>query len=115
MRLTFPGAATSMARLVTLLVLLWTGVRPVRRLDVVFVQAIAQRTGVELQQAGGLLFHSSPALQSPNQQDPLNAVDQRFQLEPLRRDVCQTLRLSAGVRGPDPLGNIVPANFTAMH
>src|SRR2546425_5504092 len=59
MRLTFPGAATSMARLATLLVLLWTGVRPVRRLDVVLVQAIAERTGVELQQPGGLLFHSS--------------------------------------------------------
>src|SRR2546428_511787 len=94
MRLTFPGAATSMARLATLLVLLWTGVRPVRRLDVVLVQAIAERTGVELQQPGGLLFHSSAALQSPDQQVPLNAVDQTFQVEPLRRN-----KRSAG-KGP---------------
>src|SRR2546427_2193023 len=96
MRLTFPGAATSMARLVTLLVLLWTGVRPVRRLDVVLVQAIAERTGVELQQPGGLLFHSSAALQSPDQQVPLNAVNQTFQVEPLRRNIGRHFRLSVG-------------------
>src|SRR2546429_6762664 len=97
MRLTFPGAATSMARLVTLLVLLlWTGARPVRRLDVVLVQAIAERTGVELQQLGGVLFHASAALQSPDQQVPLNAVDQTFQVEPLRRNIGRNFRLSVG-------------------
>src|SRR5207244_12979142 len=106
MRLTFPGAATSILRLVTLS-LLRSGARPVRGLDVVLVQAIAKRTGVELQQAGGLLFHSSAALQSPNQQTPLNAVDQTFQVEPLRRNIGRHFRLSVGWRCLPPVGNIV--------
>src|SRR5438309_11556551 len=94
--------------LVTLLTLVFlrSGTRPVRRLDVVLVQAIAQRTGVELQQTGSLLFHSSAALQSPNQQTPFNAVDQTFQVEPLRRNICWNFRLSVGRRFPYPLGNI---------
>src|SRR5438445_6358357 len=98
MRLTFPGATTSMLRLVTLLtfVFLRSGARSVRRLDIVLVQAIAQRTGVELQQAGGLFFHSSAALQRPNQQTPLNAVDQTFQVEPLRRNICRNFRFPVG-------------------
>src|SRR2546427_7955092 len=96
MRFTFPGATTSMLRLVTLLtfILLRIGARPIRRLDIVLVQAIAQRTGIELQQAGGLLFHSSAALQRPNQQVPFNAVDQTFQVEPLPRNIRRNSRLS---------------------
>src|SRR5438093_11281202 len=87
MRLTFPGAATSMARLVTLLVLLWTGVRPVRRLDVVLVQALAERTGVELQQPGGLLSHRS-------------AVRHTGARRGLRARAARNARLAAGQQRP---------------
>src|SRR5438093_11265539 len=108
MRLTFPGAATSMARLVTLLVLLlWTGARPVRRLDVVLVQAIAERTGVELQELGGDLFHASTALQGPDQPVPLDTVDQTSQAEPIWSKSDRNASLAVGSRWMQRAVNII--------
>src|SRR5260370_31156709 len=80
MRLTFPGATTSMLRLVALLtfVFLRSGARPVRRLDIVLVQAIAQRTGVELQQAGAPPFLSPPPLPPPPPPSPAHSPLSQF-------------------------------------
>src|SRR5215467_7210375 len=85
MRLTFPGAATSTAPSVSFLTVAFirAGIRAIAQRDLVFIQTVPERAGVELEEAGGFLLHAAASGEGFDEQVALDAVDQHFQIQSL--------------------------------
>src|SRR5712692_10060814 len=109
MRLTFPCADTSTPLLATLLTFAFitAGVRAVPQRDLVFFQTVAEGACIELEQTGGLFFDAPAACQGFHEQPSLYSIEQRLQIQSLRRNLRCHLELTICRRFLHPLDHIV--------